>query len=194
MAAIALALLGCAAKPPISSEAQLLAWQQHRQQVSRLGSWSFSGRVSIKTDTDAWSGQLRWEQGDDHYQIHFAAPFGQGAFQLLGTSTGVEMRLSDGQVFQARDAETLLNEQLGWHFPLQGLRHWVMGVPAPNNQPSIVLDEAGRLARFVLPNHWQVSYPDYQTWGGIDLPRKVFVENTELNVRLVIDRWELNRG
>jgi outer membrane lipoprotein LolB len=190
---LAVLLSACAGVPKLSLQQQQLAWQQHRQSLAGLGDWSLSARIVVNTETEGWNGQLYWRQGTEHYQIHFNAPFGQGAFQLDGGRHGVEMRVSDGQVYTAADAETLLQQNLGWRFPLSELRYWVTGLPAPHTTPTLTLDEDGRLAS-LAQDHWTVRYPDYHRVGDVVLPKKVFVDNSDLNVRLVIDRWELNNG
>jgi outer membrane lipoprotein LolB len=190
-------LTACATTPALSPQALNQSWQTHRASVARYTDWALSARIAVSTEEDAWSGQLNWHQAPQSYQIFFNAPFGQGAVQLAGDSRGVEMRAADGQVFTAPDAESLLYEQLGWRLPLAGLRYWVVGLPVPQADsapaPVLALDEAGRLAS-IKQAHWRISYPGYRQVGGVALPQKVFLENTELSVRLVIDRWQLNNG
>jgi outer membrane biogenesis lipoprotein LolB len=51
----------------------------------------------------------------------------------------------------------------------------------------------GRLDK-LQQGRWLVTYPEYVSIGGVMMPRKVFLENHELSVRLVIDRWVLNQA
>ena len=196
----ALALGACATTPPPAelpseppSQAQLRAWQQHRQLVNQITSWTLAGRIVVNTEDDGWNGELHWSQRVDGYGIQFSAPFGQGAFQIDSSDTGVEMRFSDGKIFQAADAESLLVEQLGWHLPLSGFQYWVTGLPKPESAPKLNYRLDGRLAS-LRQEQWRVTYPEYVTIDGVMMPRKVFLENHELSVRLVIDRWVLNRA
>jgi outer membrane lipoprotein LolB len=189
-------LAACATTPTLSPQALKQSWQAHRSSVARYQDWALSARIAVSTEDDAWSGQLKWHQAPQSYEIFFTAPFGQGAVQLAGDRRGVEMRAADGQVFFAPDAESLLYQQLGWRLPLAGLRYWVVGLPVPQDAaapaPEMALDEAGRLAS-LKQAHWRISYPGYRQVEGVALPQKVFLENTELSVRLVIDRWQLKR-
>ena len=190
-------LSACATTPPPikllsepPSPAQERSWQQHFQRVNQTSSWTLEGRIAVKTDDDGWNGELNWSQRFNDYGIQFSAPFGQGAFQLDGNATGVEIRFSDGKTFQAADAETLLVEQLGWHLPLSGFRYWVTGIPKPELTSVLKYRPDGRLAA-LQQGQWLVTYPEYMDIGEVMMPRKVFLENHELSVRLVIDRWEL---
>ncbi len=196
----ALTLGACATTPPLieySSEPpsteQLRAWQQHRQLVDQITSWTLAGRIVVNTEDDGWNGELHWSQRVDGYGIQFSAPFGQGAFKIDSDETGVEMRFSDGKTFQAADAESLLLEQLGWNFPISGFQYWVTGVPKPGAESVLNYRLDGRLAS-LRQNKWRVTFPEYATIGGVMMPRKVFLENHELSVRLVVDLWVLNRA
>lgn len=195
---VVLFLSACATTPPpiklISeppSPAQEKSWQQHFQRVNQTSNWTLEGRIVVKTEDDGWNGELNWSQRINDYGIQFSAPFGQGAFQLDGSATGVEIRFSDGNSFQAADAETLLVEQLGWHLPLSDFRYWVTGIPKPELASVLKYRPDGRLAA-LQQGQWLVTYPEYVDTGEVMMPRKVFLENHELSVRLVIDRWGLN--
>ena len=199
MVAAAALTSGCASfvppapEPPSERVAQL--WRQHAQSVRAETDWVLNARIVASNEDDSWNGKLYWQQGKDRYQVNFVAPFGQGGLQLDGRPGQVEMRTSDGHVMAAADAESLLYQQLGWRLPLSKLRFWVRGIPAPSshNMPVLAFDEDGRLS-LLRQADWRIDYPAYQQTDGPMLPRKVFLENTDLSVRLVIDRWEGRRG
>jgi outer membrane lipoprotein LolB len=179
--------------PETPSSEQARVWQQHHQLVNQIIGWTLAGRIVVNTENDGWTGELHWSQRIDGYGIQFSAPMGQGAFQLNGSAIGVEMRFSDGKMFKAADAETLLLEQLGWHLPLSGFQYWVTGIPKPETASVLNYRPDGRLAR-LQQGKWLVTYPEYISIDGVMMPRKVFLENHELSVRLVIDRWVLSRS
>ena len=189
-------LSGCATVPQRPPAEVDLLWQQHRQTLEQKTDWTLSARIAGSTEDDGWSGKLSWQQAGENYQVHFQAPFGQGAVQLLGSPGQVEMRTSDGQVVVADDAESLLYQQLGWRLPLTGLRYWVLGLPMPVSSPTqeapvLAFDNAGRLAS-LRQSQWQVSYEAYSRVDELVLPKKVYLENHAVNLRLVIDRWQFN--
>ena len=194
----ALTLGACATIPPDTlpqeppTQEQVAAWQKHRQLVKQITDWTLAGRIVVNTEDDGWNGDLHWSQRVGGYGIQFSAPFGQGAFQLESSATGVEMRFSDGKTFQAADAESLLLEQLGWNFPLSGFQYWVTGLPKPESASVLNYRPDGRLAG-LRQGQWQITYPEYAAVGGVMMPRKIFLENHELSVRLVIDLWVLSR-
>jgi len=195
-------LAGCTTSPKLPDVELERLWQQHRQSLVEQTEWTLAARVAGHSEDDGWSGKITWVQGDADFQIHFQAPFGQGAVQLTGGPEQVEMRISDGQVFVAEDAESLLFRQLGWHMPLKGLRYWVLGLPMPtpgaantyessniDDEVELTFDDVGRLAR-LRQAQWQVDYSGYRSVDGLMLPKKVYLENDTFSLRLVIDRWQ----
>ena len=57
--------------------------------------------------------------------------------------------------------EALLREHIGWSFPLQGLRYWVLGVTTPGAAvEALEFDPQGRPAHFVQSG-WRIVYRRY---------------------------------
>ncbi len=167
-------------------------WQEQQQFVHEHPQWTLQARITAHSEDDGWNGKLYWRQQRDGYQLRLTAPFGQGGLQLDGGLRHVVMRTSDGRSFEAPDAEALLSQHMGWELPLDNLRYWVRGVPAPGDDaPQLSLDDSGRISR-LSQGDWQIDYPAYRKVKGKKLlPRKVFLENDDFSVRLVIDRWQL---
>jgi outer membrane lipoprotein LolB len=160
--------------------------------LADISAWDFKGRLSLKTHNEAWTGKVRWRQSGEEFRLHFNSPTGQGAVQLMSNPQfGVEMRAAEGGVFYADDAETLLYDHTGWRLPVSGLRLWVMGLPDGNREISqLRFDEIGRI-QLLEQYHWQIQYLQYQQVGTLDLPRKISLQNDKLDLRIVIDQWEI---
>ncbi|VAW97007.1 hypothetical protein MNBD_GAMMA20-635 [hydrothermal vent metagenome] len=190
---ITLLLTGCASQPgppALTPHEEAQAWRIHQALVSGLGEWALSGRISVRTEDDSWSGKLRWRQGGEQFHIAFDAPMGMGAARLRSDNTGVHMEVADGKEFSAPDAESLLYQFFGMRLPVTGLRYWVTGLPQPGMSSSLEYDGAGRLARMQQAS-WDIRYRGYLHVQNVDLPQKIFIENRRLNVRLVIERWDV---
>src|SRR5699024_1708836 len=105
-----------------------------------------------------------------------------------GTLERVTIRTGDG-TFQTTHPEQLVRRTLGWAFPLQPLRYWARGLPAPGGYASISVNAQGRLVG-LQQNGWQLSYLEYGTQTGWPaLPRRIVLDNGETRIRLVIARW-----
>lgn len=188
--ACVLTLGACAVTPTPVSTVAPDAWPEHQRRLLALDQWALNGRVVLKSGDQAWNGRLLWQQQGAAYLLQFSAPFGQGAFRLEGQPEGVAIRFASGEEYTAADAESLLHDRLGWRIPLTGLRFWVMGLPDPSRPAALGFDPAGRLAT-LAQGAWRIRYPDYQPVGGLLLPGRIELENSEISVRLVVDRWEV---
>ncbi len=191
--AIPALLVACAGQPgppSLTSHEQARAWQTHQARVAGLRAWALSGRISVSTEEDSWSGKLRWRQDGKRFQIAFDAPMGMGAARLRSDDAGVLMEDANGRQYVAADAESLLHRFIGMRLPVAGLRHWVTGLPQPGLSSQLEYDGAGRLAR-IRQAGWDIRYRGYRHVRNVDLPKKIFIENERLNVRLVIDRWDV---
>jgi outer membrane lipoprotein LolB len=81
---------------------------------------------------------------------------------------------------------------MGWTMPVEGMRYWAIGLPAPDSKPERQqLDDQGRLLE-LSQSGWTIEYRRYQPVGEVELPDKIFMQNHKLNVKLVVERWQLS--
>ncbi len=179
--------------PPVSDPAR--AWAERQVRLDALADWYLEGRIGIRHADDAWQGGLTWKQQDGSYRLQVDGPFGQRQFSLAGGADGVELITSDDKRYRSSDAQSLLYAQTGVDMPVDALRYWVLGVPAPQGPPPSVrtLDDRGRLSRLVQAG-WEVRFRAYTQVDGLELPEKLFVRHGEVELRLVVDRWRLLSG
>jgi outer membrane lipoprotein LolB len=174
---------------PTSDDEQAL--QQRQFQLEKLGYWQLSGRVAMITSDESWSGQLYWEQGPSEYLIHFSAPSGQGAMQLAGGVQGVELRLANGDVYQAEDANTLLRRETTWDLPIDALWYWIRGLPDPSLPIKVQMDSQGLISD-LTQKQWRVRYNRYQQYGQYYFPRKIVISNDGTKLKLIVTQWNVS--
>lgn len=186
-----LLLAGCTMAPPRPRPTDTQqAWLQHQSQLAALHNWRLSGRLGIQTGHEGWHASLDWQQHNSSYTIHITAPLGQGSLQLEGNAAGVRLQTSEGETAIAEDPGLLLYQQFGWKVPVASLRYWVLGLPAPGEAVE-TLDDYGRLSQLEQAG-WEIKFLDYETQQGVELPGRVFVNNHQAKVRLVISEWKLD--
>ncbi|NGY04385.1 lipoprotein insertase outer membrane protein LolB [Solimonas terrae] len=196
-AAVALLALcsACANLPsaPVD-QAQIDArWRAHRDELAAITHFELNGRAASRLGVKA---DLRWQQFEDgHFNIRIAGPFGAGAVAIDGTPHDVEIRTKDGTE-HTNDPQAWLLQRAGWTFPIDGLRWWVLGLPAPDTAAQIELDAQGRLAT-LTQDGWTLNYGDYQQVLNLDLPRRFEARNGQITLKLIADEWhdiETSRG
>jgi len=195
---LAVTLSACESLSPVvpATENLQLVHAEHVRQVNSLASWTLEGRISIRLEEDAWHAGLYWNQIRDIYQIKIIAPFGQGGAQLDGSAYGVVLNNGEGE-FRADSADQLLKQQFGWRIPVDGLRYWATGQPAPTDEsdpaPGVSYNSAGYIST-ISQGGWQVEYRRYTNVDGLSLPGKIFLKHQNgLDVRLVVDNWKTQR-
>jgi outer membrane lipoprotein LolB len=184
-------LTGCSFAPVSPPQDNQAVWDARQALLTRLSAWTLTGRVAVITESEGWHGDLLWKQQARNYDIRIMAPLGQGTVSLQSRDGLVTLRSTrDPRPVMAPNAEALLHRQLGWTVPVEGLRYWVLGIPDPGHQYHMNLDSDGRLVR-LDQSGWEVRYLRYQQVDGYDLPGKIFLDNRDLKVRLVVERWKL---
>lgn len=191
LAALVLLLGGCAGLPGFAPKGP---GPDQAGFAAKLPPAAFrlEGRVSVRHGEESFSGGLAWRRnavGEEELLLN--TPLGQGVAELRGDRAGMTLTDSKGQVLQATDSETLARQALGLELPLRGLAWWVLGHPRPEAPFRAEADGEGRLA-VLEQDDWRIEFSRYALQGGTLLPGKLVARRGEnLDVRLVVDRWEL---
>ena len=179
-AAVAL-LVGCAPLTPAPAVPPLTQ--------ALLTSFHIAGRISVRHGTEGFSGNLSWRHISDTDEFVILTPLGQGVARIIKNATGVSLEMPDQAIVRAPDAESLTQSTLGFALPLSGLPHWVQAQPIGSaaqlrHNPQGTLDKLSE-------QDWQIDYLAYRAVGGLQLPGKVFMENADVRLRLIVDEWQV---
>ncbi|TBR38277.1 outer membrane lipoprotein LolB [Marinomonas agarivorans] len=179
------------------------------ESVDDIKQWSNSGRVGIRTSSDAISGNFRWFHSDDKFEFIISGPFGQGTTKLHGVHAHEHHQDIEGHehhqhnsvtleykdvVVTGSDAEALLADHLGWQFPIFQISYWVKGIKYPHSDAIEVFgnSEQGNLQlNTLIQDEWRIEYKRYQEVNGLNLPQKLQAEKPPYRVNLIINDWEL---
>ncbi|MCK9201551.1 MAG: lipoprotein insertase outer membrane protein LolB [Gallionella sp.] len=179
IALILLVLLGGCASPPTAPAA--------RPSQLEVAAFALNGRIAIKHNGTRHSAGVRWVHLSQSDELLLQGPLGQTAARVYRDAQGAT--LDDGSKhYEAADAETLMQQVLGWQLPLGGLRLWVLG-QAAEGEAQIERDERGRIV-LLLQDGWEVRYLRYDGDGMDSLPSRLQLSRNELQVQLLIDEWE----
>lgn len=188
---VLLTLLASCATPPTPLVANPAAWQARQTALSALSHWRTAGRIGVVSGQDGWHANFQWEQQSPDYRIDLSGPLGQGRVVVQGAADTVSVQTQDGQRWSAADADTVLEQSLGVQLPVNGLRYWIRGLPAPGSTPpQLQTDAQGRLTR-LEQNGWIIEYASYTTVGSLELPGRITARRSDLSVKLLIEQWTL---
>ena len=156
---------------------------------SQFDHWQVRGKLSVINATDSNSGYLTWQQQQDNYDIYIAGPFGAGGSRLTGNKHQASLLLAGWkQAQQSRTPERLMQDYLGWSFPLQDIRYWVKGQSAPGSQAQAQYNEQGQLT--ALNQHgWEIKFSRYQQYQGQWLPSLIKMTGHDYRLTLAVKEW-----
>lgn len=151
----------------------------------QAGGFALNGRVAVRYGTDAVSGQIFWRHTNDGDELLITSALGQGVARLVRSGGNVQLTTKDGRQYHAADAESLTEDVLGWRLPLNGLPDWVLGRAGTGGPAELDRDSSGRL-RELRQNDWKIEYQAYEG----DRPSRLRLSREDIEIRLVIDRWD----
>jgi len=191
----ALLMLGaCALQPREVPDDPEAAWQDLRERLEAMDAWRADGRLSVRMEDDSGSASFDWrERLEGGFTLHLSGPWGQGMARLRADNGRAVLDAGDDRVYTGTDAALLLHDLYGWDIPVDGLRRWLVGLPADDGgAASYELDAFGRLSRMSWRD-WEIDYLRYGQVDGLDLPTRLEARRTDgaTRVRVAIDRWRL---
>ncbi|HQS99009.1 MAG: outer membrane lipoprotein LolB [Hydrogenophilales bacterium 16-64-46] len=167
-------LAGCATAPvPMVGEAE---------PATR---WTLTGRLGIQTDSQSLSGNLDWRHRPQFDVIVLATPLGQGVARIERRPGEVVLDIPNQPQRRAADAETLMQDALGYSLPLTGLVWWIQARPDPRRPADVKREATGRVER-IVQDGWTVDFLQYAD----KRPRKLALIRDGLELRLVLDSWQ----
>jgi outer membrane lipoprotein LolB len=92
---------------------------------------------------------------------------------------------------RAKRAGAQLQDRLGFELPLDDLRYWLLGVPAPNEAFDLTRNEQDR-AQHLVQDGWSIDYDRYMAASGDVLPAHIVLSRGDVRVRVVVDHWDIS--
>ncbi|MEK7810346.1 MAG: lipoprotein insertase outer membrane protein LolB [Pseudomonadota bacterium] len=150
--------------------------------------FAFNGRVLIKHGSQRDSSGIHWE----HHvrdEILLLGPLGYTVGRIGRDSRGATLEDASGKQYAAGDAESLMQEALGWQLPLSGLRYWVVAQPAPDVEFRIEHNTNGQVT-VLRQQGWEIRYSRYAGSAPDTLPKQLDMSREGFSVLLQIDEWQ----
>jgi len=172
---------GCAVSP---TSKNLLSSPEQMQQ------WRLEGKLAIKFNGKSQSAYFQWEHHLDDYSIRLHGPLGQGGAKLEKKHKQVSLE-AEGAKHTAANAEQLMEQSLGWSFPVSDMNWWIRGLASPNTPvTSQTHDDAGNLKQLEQQG-WMIHYRKHQPVGQLTLPYKLIASRDNIRITLLLKKWEL---
>jgi outer membrane lipoprotein LolB len=162
----------------------------HLKQLEQISSFTLQGRIGIQTNPKGFSGSLIWQHATSKDEIALYSPLGSQVASIFSSPTHITLLDSNGKSYQAIDAETLTQDVLGWRLPLKGLSDWALGRPSASPIEHSTWNAQGQLT-LLKQDGWTIEFDNYLQQGNHTLPSKIYLKSTQLNLKLLVERWQL---
>lgn len=146
--------------------------------------------------TKKQSAMLNWQQQDDEFTIRLNGPFGLGAVKLSGNKAEAVLKQSGRDPMIARNADVLLARAAGITTPLNHLRYWIKGQPAPSKSKNHLYDELGVNLLGFDQHGWRIELDRYRQFGAFDLPARIKIRSLDAQrgignqqLTVLVSRW-----
>jgi len=187
---IILLLTGCAgvtpSPEPVDAERP---WKEQYPALLAADSWQLKGKIGIRTARENNNATLFWQQLQQHYQIELTGPLGQGGARIEGDENGVTIDVAGEESLWAASPELLMEQTLGWQFPVRDLPYWIRGIPAPGHPFELSMDQQ-RLQKLVQ-NNWEINYLRFTNRNGYLLPEKLTISRNDLRLTIIAKEWQI---
>ena len=151
-----------------------------------IKAFKLSGRLGIKQGSEGQSGGLKWLHASPKHEITVYSPIGTTVAKIEQNENGAKLTISAKEVYQAQDADQLMEQVMGWHFPLNGMQYWVLGRVAPEGPAEEERGPNNRLMH-LKQQEWDIQYADYRPLANIELPYRIIMKRADVVIRFVVD-------
>jgi outer membrane lipoprotein LolB len=193
LAALAvLALLaGCRTRPPevVAGPGADAPWPEQRAALEQFDRYSLSGRVAVAANGQGFTAGLRYAQQPKRADLSLDGPLGIGGLRIGLDGADIEVTNSRGQQLDGPAAREEIETRLGFELPLDELRWWLLGLPAPGKSDVETAPDSGEIRGFVQ-NGWHVLIDSRAPALGFSLPRRLTAERGGTKMKLLVEKWQ----
>jgi outer membrane lipoprotein LolB len=166
-------------------------WPEQRAALDKLDRYSLDGRVAVAADGQGFSASLRYTQAAERTRFSLEGPLGIGGLRVDAQGQRLAVTTSRGERLDGPEARNELERRLGFALPLEELRWWLLGVPAPG-ESTVNAADTGEIRDFTQ-NGWRVNIDSRKPGMGFSLPQRLTAQRVEggaARIKLLVERWE----
>jgi len=169
---------------------EYIPWHVRAAKLRTLHTWRVQGSLGVHAHAHKGVNlSFIWEQASNDYRLVLFGPFNQPYIEVVGSATGAVFRMG-GKTYTFNEAEALLKQQLGIHFPLRCFPDWLLGLPASHRRSERVLNGTNHLLKLHQAG-WLVRYLRYNRIRYMDLPTQLLMTQGNWYVRVIITHWKI---
>lgn len=183
-------LVGCSTTSSVISQPDGATQAPAAQSAESVKHWEMDGAMAAKSDSKGWSASFYWtQQGLDNYIIRLFGPLGNGT-TVISHKQGVTTFQRGQETASSGNAEQLLHEKTGVHFPVTDLYYWARCLPAPSSKSTLNRDANHHVVQ-IQQAGFIVECTQYTRIQQVDLPKHIKVTGPHVSLKIIIKNWKL---
>lgn len=184
-----LLVAGCRTVPPktVVGPGADAPWSDQRAGLENLERYGLNGRVAVAANGQGFSASLRYAQRAGSSEMSLDGPLGIGGLRLELEGDQLEIATSRGDTLDGVEARAELERRLGFELPLNELRWWLLGIPAPG-EATVNAADSGEISDFTQ-HGWRVSINSRVPGLGFSLPQRLTAEREGARLKLLVENW-----
>ena len=156
--------------------------------LSDLNHWQLNARVAITTPQDNVTASLNWQKDQSLFDFLLSGAFGVTVAHLIQEEGKATLEIPDTDKLSHYDAEQLLQQTLGWDFPIDALSYWVKGLPSGKPGEQVSYNDKGQISKINL-EQWQIDFSKYRLYQGYLLPKMIKATHPKISLKVVAKKW-----
>jgi len=156
--------------------------------LTELNHWQLEARVAIQTPQDNVTASLDWQKNGDQFDFLMSGAFGVTYAHLIQEKYQATLDIPDHDTMIHSDSQILLQQALGWDFPIDALSYWVKGLPSGTPGEMVTRDKQNRITKIEM-GYWQIDITKYRMFQGYDLPKMIKAQHPNMNIKVVAKKW-----
>lgn len=189
---VALTLFGCRTVPRpavIPGPGADAPWPVQRAALDRLERYELHGKVAVAANGQGFTASLRYQQQLARADLALDGPLGIGGMRIALDEHTLAVTNSRGEALDGEAARGEIERKLGFELPLEELRWWLLGLPAPGQSDVDATPDSGEIRGFVQ-NGWHVAINTRAPALGFSLPQRLTAERGGARLKLFVERWQ----
>src|SRR4051812_25242673 len=163
-------------------------WPVQRAALEKIERYTLAGKVAVAANGQGFSAALRYEQQPRRADLALDGPLGIGGMRIVLAEKQLAVTNSRGEALDGEAARAELERRLGFDLPLDELRWWLLGLPAPGASELDTAPDTGEIRGFVQDG-WHVAINTRAPALGFALPQRLTVDRGGARLKLFVEHW-----
>jgi outer membrane lipoprotein LolB len=151
--------------------------------------WKAEGRLGVKSPQGAWNANLFWEHENSQDRLRVSGPFSQGVVSIILQKDLIYINEGNGKIETTRDPSESIKRRLGFEVPVESLRFWMMGLPAPDEDYLQPVENQDSARRGFTQRGWSLAFEQFVPLAGESVPQRILLQGNQVRLKLIIDSW-----